>query len=1431
MRSFFELFGKYISELKKEDCPFDKLPKVEVDREGRKIRVEATAHRLVAKETISSLEKRLTQAMGLAGFFIMPRYESGLFSAEYLPQLISMLRNQGVAVNGFLDGAEASFSECVLTIKLINGGYDNLMRLDCPGKIARMVQEEFSLSITVAFTGILDVAVGNAALDQIMAEAEKPIVAAPSAKRSAGAASFDIQGLPFVPDTVKVVMGRPIKTYPEPISQMEMTSGSMVIWGDIFKRDRRDTRDGTKSIFTIMLTDYTGSVTAKAIVDKDKADAVAGLEEGTTVLMRGDVGFDRYDNELVIRPVDISTVQKVKRTDDAPLKRVELHLHTNMSSMDATSTATQAVELAAQFGHKAVAITDHGVVQAFPEAMNAAEKARKKIPDFKILYGVEGYLVNDMLAAVTGNSRMSLGGEYIVFDLETTGLSAATESITEIGAVRLVNGEITEQFSTFVNPQRSIPYEITKLTGITDEMVESAPEEADALEAFYRFCGADDAVLVAHNAEFDASFLKAAAKRSDKPFRFTYVDTLVMARSLYKGLKSYKLAKVAEHLSIPPFNGHRAGDDAGALALIFAKMLAELRGEQPEADISQLNSMLVAGDVKKLPSYHVILLAKDRLGLKNLYKLISKSHIDHFYKHPRILKSELIEHREGLIVGSACEAGELFAAVLEGKQWNDLCDIARFYDYLEVQPVGNNRFLLRNGKIASEDGLRELNKTIVRLGDKLHIPVAATCDVHFLNAEDEVFRRILMDGLGFSDADEQPPLYFRTTEEMLKEFDYLGEEKAQEIVIENPGKIADMIEYFRPIPEGTYPPSIEGSDEQLQNIAWAKAKEMYGDTVPEIVSNRLARELDAIIKNGFSVMYMTAQKLIAHSEAAGYLVGSRGSVGSSFVATMSGISEVNPLPPHYVCPNCKNSEFFDDGSVGSGFDLPEKNCPNCGASYIRDGHDIPFETFLGFKGEKQPDIDLNFSGEFQSFAHKYTEELFGASQVFKAGTISTVADKTAYGFVKKYLESRGKVVTKAEEARLVTGCTGVKRTTGQHPGGMIVVPQGMEIYDFTPVQYPADNSDSTMVTTHLDFHALHDTILKLDILGHDVPTMYRYIGDMTGVQARDVPTSDPKVISLFTSTEALGVSPRDIESNTGSLALPEMGTSFVRQMLEDSSPQCFSDLLQISGLSHGTDVWLNNAQTLIKNGTCSISDVIGTRDSIMTYLLHKGLDAGLAFKIMEITRKGKAKDQLTEDMVKTMLDHDVPLWYVESCKKIKYMFPKAHAAAYVIAAIRLGWYKINYPLEFYATFFTVRNGDFDAEAAVMGRALVKNKMEILKKLGNDRSAKEDEQFFILQIINEMLARGFQFLPVDLFKSHATQYQCEDGRIRLPFISLKGLGGTAAAGLYQAAKEGGFLSIDELTTRAQVSKTVIETLRAAGALGGLPESSQTTLFSF
>ncbi len=1407
------------------------VEEIHIGTKSRTLSIAVVCARLLLWDELRFLERSLESRLSLSQARFLPRYRGLTPQDGYFDVLLNALRREGVPVNGFLEGSAATFNlqDKRLKIALKNGGGRQLEEMGFVDKLQALIADQFGFDCDVQLAGEVELTDSNPVLLQIEQEVKMAAKAVQPQGPQLHRLSFQAKSLPFIEDSMELIYGKPIKGALTPLNEVNEGSGRVAVWGDVFKIETRDTRDGSRRIFSIFLTDYTGSNMVKMLMDMQDVAPLERIRVGDSIVVQGDASFDKYDREVNIRAYHIARVKKITRQDTCENKRIELHAHTKMSAMDGIVSATDLVTAAANFGHPAIAITDHGVVQAYPDAAAAAQKMTKAGKPIKILYGVEGYLVNDQIPAVTGTGSQQIDGEMIVFDLETTGLSAANERIIEIGAIKIKNGEILGEFDVFVDPQQRLSPEIVKLTGITDDMLVGAPSETQALEQFYDFCGGDNAVLIAHNARFDTSFLKVAARRCGKSYNFTAVDTLILARAVYSELKSFKLGKLAEYLNVGAFQAHRACDDARALAQIFFKMVEKIRTSGTLETVRDLNTSLDAVDFKKVPSYHIIILAENLTGLKNLYKLISESHVNNFYKNPRILKSNILKWREGLILGSACEAGELFRALLEGSQFGELCEVAKFYDFLEVQPIGNNEFLLRNGRCKSEDELRDLNRTIVRVGDHLGLPVCATGDVHFLNPSDASFRAVLMAGLGFSDADNQAPLYLKTTDEMLREFSYFGEEKAFELVVKNPAIIAGRIETIKPIPDGTYPPSIEGSDEELERLCWERARRLYGDPVPALVATRLQKELDSIIKNGFSVMYITAQKLVAKSESLGYLVGSRGSVGSSLAATMSGISEVNPLPPHYACPQCQYSAFITDGTVGSGYDLPPKACPKCGADCIRDGHDIPFETFLGFDGDKQPDIDLNFSGECQSSIHKYTEELFGATQVFKAGTISTIAEKTAYGYVKKYLAERNKIVHKAEEERLALGCTDVKRTTGQHPGGMVVIPRGMEVTDFTPVQYPADKSDSGMMTTHFDFHSLHDTILKLDELGHDVPTMYKHLEDMTGIKIGDVPNGDAEVISLFTSPAALGVSEEQIDCNTGSLALPEMGTNFVRQMLVEAQPQNFSDLLQISGLSHGTDVWLGNAQELIQNNTCTISQVIGTRDSIMVYLMHKGLEPGLAFKIMEITRKGKAASSLTPDMVKTMKAHNVPDWYIESCFKIKYMFPKAHAAAYVTSAVKLGWYKIHYPLAFYATYFTVRPEDFDAETALMGRGTVKSRIESLRSLGLDRTAKDDNMLYVLSIIYEMLARGYGFLPVDLQKSAANRFTVEGNNIRLPFGALKGVGGTAAQGLFEAAQKGPFLSIDEFAEHAGVSKTVIESLKNLGAFGDLPETNQISLF--
>lgn len=1442
--NFLAVFGEYIDEPLAsifKDC---EMLTLNANPEERSICVVFKSDNILKTQDIFECQRAIEKKANLNKVKITVKYIPTMFCDNYFPELVAELKSLSAIVNGFLEGANFSFENNTLHIALKNGGKSMLLKGNTDNIIKKIVAEHFSINIDVCFEGVEELNLNDIPEPPPMKIKEMPEPKLTPEKRpfyvgneggfrrntkltkEPTPVTVDFTGMQFSGDGAMLLKGKKITEKPIQLREITPSSGTVVVWGDIFDVESKVSKSGEKVILTYKFTDYTSSNTIKIIDDVKNQEKYDCLKKKTTILIKGEVVDDRYDKEISIKPYDMMTVKKIEKKDNSETKRVELHCHTKMSMMDGVADVKDIIKTAYKWGHKAIAITDHGVVQAFPDAMNCVEEIRKDGGDFKIIYGVESYFVNDCVTAVNGSKGENFTGEFIVFDVETTGLSAKNDRLTEIGAVLIKNNEIIDRFDTFVNPERPIPQRITELTGITDAMVADAPSEKEALEKFMEF--AKGRVLVAHNASFDMGFMKISALRCNLEFNYTYIDTLVLSRSLYPELSKHKLDIIAKHLGLPDFNHHRACDDAEVLANIFIKMMEKMKSEKETDTVSEINTSISGNDAKQLKPFHQIILVKNKEGLKNLYRLVSFAHVKHYYKKPRTPKSELMKYREGLIIGSACEQGELFRAIIEGKTFDELCDIASFYDYLEIQPLGNNEFMLLNGEASDRKQLEEYNKTIVAIGERLNLPVVATGDVHFLNPEDAIFRAVLMAGMKFKDADDQAPLYLRTTEEMLKEFEYLGEKKAYEVVVENPNKIADMIDPdIRPIPKGTFPPKIDGSDEELQNITWERAEKIYGKDMPKIVKERLERELNSIIKHGFAVLYMIAQKLVHYSEENGYLVGSRGSVGSSFVANMAGISEVNPLAPHYVCPKCQWSKFFTNGEYGSGFDMPEKECPICKTKLNQDGHDIPFETFLGFDGDKEPDIDLNFSSEYQSYVHKYTEELFGSDHVFKAGTISTVADKTAYGFVLNYLEERSKVIHKAEELRLAKGCEGVKRTTGQHPGGMVVIPSEYEVYDFCPIQHPADKSDSDILTTHFDFHSLHDTILKLDELGHVVPTLYKHIEDLTGIKVMDVSMTDKKVISLFTSTEALGVTPEEIFSNTGSLTLPEMATPFVRGMLTEAQPKCFSDLLQISGLSHGTDVWLGNAKDLIDQKICTISEVIGTRDSIMTYLLHKGIEPKTAFNIMEFTRKGKASKMFTEELIKDMLDHGVPQWYIDSCFKIKYMFPKAHAAAYVISAIRLGWYKIYYPLEYYAAFFTVRGEDLEYETAIAGKSACRARIMQLKDM--ERSVKEEDIYSTLLVINEMLCRGYEFLPIDLFKSHATNYLIEDGKIRLPFTALKGVGEAAAKGLQKAGEQGAYISVDEVQTRSGASKSVIEMLEQAGALEGLPKTSQMTFF--
>ena len=1258
-------------------------------------------------------------------------------------------------------------------------------------------------------------------------------------------------------DNPDVIYGKDFEDEAMPISEVIGEIGEVTIRGQIIALDTREIRN-EKTIVFFDLTDFTDTMTIKVFTRNEQLpELMAEIKKGAFIKVKGMAMIDKFDGELTIG--SLVGIKKIKnftssRMDHSVKKRVELHCHTKMSDMDGVSEAKDIVKRAYAWGHPAIAITDHGVVQSFPDANHVwedlwrAEKAKRKEageenPDkndfFKVIYGVEAYLVDDLNNIVTNEKGQSLDGTFVVFDIETTGFSPVKNKIIEIGAVKVVGGEITDHFSVFVNPGVPIPYEITQLTGIHDEMVMEAEMIEQVLPKFVEFC--EGAVLVAHNANFDMSFINENIRRQKMKVNYTYLDTLGLARVLLPGQAKHTLDAVCKTLKISLENHHRAVDDAGATA----EMFIQFRKMLEEKEISSMEEINLLGEGSaeskaKLPSYHAIMLAENNTGRVNLYTLVSESHLTYYNKRPKIPKSLFMKHREGIILGSACEAGELYSALLNEKSETEIARLVNFYDYLEIQPTGNNEFMIYSDKVKNVNSIEDIqviNKRIVDLGEEFNKPVVATCDVHFLDPEDEVYRRIIMAGKGFKDADDQAPLYLRTTEEMLQEFAYLGSDKAEEVVITNTNKIADRIETMSPVRPDKCPPVIENSDQILTDICYNKAHQMYGNPLPQIVEDRLKRELNSIITNGFAVMYIIAQKLVWKSVEDGYLVGSRGSVGSSFVATMSGITEVNPLSPHYYCTNCFYNDFESDEvreyAGRAGIDMPDKDCPVCGAKLHKDGFDIPFETFLGFKGDKEPDIDLNFSGEYQSKAHKYTEVIFGAGQTFRAGTIGTLADKTAFGYIKNYYEERGIKKRTCEINRLVGGCTGIRRSTGQHPGGIVVLPVGEDINSFTPVQHPANDMETDTITTHFDYHSIDHNLLKLDILGHDDPTMIRMLQDLTGVDPVTIPLDDPKVMSLFQNTSALGVTPEELGGcPVGSLGIPEFGTEFVIQMLLDTNPQTFSDLVRISGLSHGTDVWLGNAQTLIEEGKATIATAICTRDDIMTYLINKGVESSLSFTIMESVRKGKG---LKPEWEEAMLANNVPDWYIWSCKKIKYMFPKAHAAAYVMMAWRIAYCKVYHPLAYYAAYFSIRASAFSYEIMCQGKKHLEAVMADYKRRSDSLSKKEQDTMKDMKIVQEMYARGYEFWPLDIFKAHSRNFQIIDGKIMPSLNSIDGMGEKAAdstmEAAIEAAKDGGFLSKEDFRNRAKVSKTICDLMGSLGILGDLPETNQISLFDF
>ena len=1434
--------------------------KVATSRDHSRIKIYIHSDRLIAHKAIRETERAIRSQMFkdqvdvclVEKYHLSRQYTPARLLEVYTGSLIDELEEEGELSANLFRKAEKTFLEpFVLELKVEENCIAQVKMEKLKHKLEHIFSERFDMPLGIVLGWLPKkkskyAVYADSAMKEEIAQIVQTYEQAKEDQKEVEKQEVQQKEKPAfkknyvkqrLPEDKDIFYGRNFEGEETEIHEIIDEMGEVVVRGKIIQLETREIRN-EKTIVMFAVTDFTDTIKAKVFTKNERLpELLDKLKEGAFIKMKAVAMMDQFEHDIALGSVSgIKTIPDFteKRMDHSPVKRVELHCHTTMSDMDGVTDVKKLLKTAMGWGHQAMAITDHGVVQAFPDANHCVEGK-----DFKVIYGMEGYLVDDIKNIVTDSRGQSLDSTFVVFDIETTGFSAVNDRIIEIGAVKVENGVITEKFSEFVNPERPIPFEIEKLTSINDRMVEDAPNISVILPKFMDFCGGS--VLVAHNADFDTGFIRHNCEVLGLPYDYTYVDTLGIARSFLEGLKNYKLDTVVEAMGCTLANHHRAVDDAGATADVFVRFLERFKKKNIR-DLDELNtySAMSVDAIKKLKTYHIILLAKNEIGRINLYRLVSLSHLDYYARRPRIPKSVLAKYREGLIIGSACEAGELFRAVVDERPEEEIARIVEFYDYLEIQPTGNNEFMIRDPKmtkVSTVADLQDLNRKIVELGEKFNKLVCATCDVHFLNPEDEVYRRIIMSNKGFGDADLQPPLYLRTTEEMLDEFQYLGAEKAEEVVVTNTNRIADMIDRISPVRPDKCPPVIENSAGILRDICYNRAHELYGKDLPDIVTERLERELNSIIGNGFAVMYIIAQKLVWKSVADGYLVGSRGSVGSSFVAYMAGITEVNSLQAHYLCPKCHyvdfDSDYVKSFSGRSGCDMEDRVCPVCGEPLMKEGHDIPFETFLGFKGNKEPDIDLNFSGDYQSKAHAYTEVIFGKGKTFRAGTVGTLADKTAYGYAMHYYEEHEQHKRSCELDRISSGCVGVRRTTGQHPGGIIVVPHGEEIYSFTPVQHPANDQTTKIITTHFDYHSIDHNLLKLDILGHDDPTMIRMLEDITGVDATKIRLDDPEVLSLFHGLEALHIKPEDIGgTDLGSLGIPEFGTEFVMQMLRDTKPKAFSDLVRISGLSHGTDVWLGNAQTLIQEGKAQISTAICTRDDIMIYLIDKGVESEQSFKIMESVRKGKG---LTPDYEKVMKEHDVPDWYLWSCKKIKYMFPKAHAVAYVMMGIRIAWFKIHERLAYYAAFFTIRATAFDYGLMCQGKAAIDNHIKAYKANPN-LSKKEQDTLRDMKIVQEFYARGFEFLKIDLYQSDAIKFQVVEGKLLPPFSVIEGMGGIAAEALAVAAHaetERGekFLSKDDIRQKAKVSQTVLDTMAELGLLGGLPESNQLSIFDF